>query len=109
MPACRAGLPPSTGYTIVVPELLLEELERVRRPRLRPQRRNETEIGMSSLAVPVHVPLDGPVVAAISMIGPTARVMGDHEPHHTSVLLAGARKLGESIEKGEYSLRRRRP
>jgi hypothetical protein len=42
------------------------------------------------------------------MIGPTARVMGDHEPRHTSVLLAGARKLGESIGKGEYSLRRRR-
>jgi DNA-binding IclR family transcriptional regulator len=104
----RAGLPPSTGYTIVVPELLLEELERVRQ-RGYARSVDETEIGMSSLAVPVHVPLDGPVVAAISMIGPTARVMGDHEPRHTSVLLAGARKLGESIGKGEYSLRRRRP
>jgi DNA-binding IclR family transcriptional regulator len=104
----RAGLPPSTGYTIVVPELLLEELERVRR-RGYARSVDETEIGMSSLAVPVHVPLDGPVVAAISMIGPTARLIGDHEPHHTSVLLAGARKLGESIERGEYSLRRRRP
>jgi len=104
----RAGLPPSTGYTIVVPELLLEELERVRE-RGYARSVDETEIGMSSLAVPVHVPLDGAVVAAISMIGPTARVIGDHEPHHASVLLAGARKLGESIEKGEYSLRRRRP
>jgi DNA-binding IclR family transcriptional regulator len=104
----RAGLSPSTGYTIVVPELLLEELELVR-ARGYARSVDETEIGMSSLAVPVHVPLDGPVVAAISMIGPTARLIGDHEPHHASVLLAAARKLGESIEKGEYSLRRRRP
>ena len=27
-------------------------------------------------------PLDGPVVAAISMIGPTTRLIGDHEAHH---------------------------
>ena len=68
---------------------------------------DETEIGMSSLAVPVRVPDDGPVVAAISMVGPTARVVGEHEAHHASVLQAGARKLSDSIEKGEYSLRRR--
>jgi IclR family KDG regulon transcriptional repressor len=104
----RGGLTPNTGYTIVVPELLREELERVRR-RGYARSVDETEIGMSSLAVPVHVPLDGPVVAAISMIGPTARLIGDHEPHHVSVLQAGARKLSESIEKGEFSLRRRRP
>ena len=51
---------------------------------------DETEIGMSSLAVPVRVPLDGPVVAAISMVGPTVRVVGDHEPHHAGVLQAAA-------------------
>jgi DNA-binding IclR family transcriptional regulator len=104
----RDGLAPSTGYTIVVPELLREELERVRR-RGYARSVDETEIGMSSLAVPVHVPLDGPVVAAISMIGPTTRLIGDHEAHHVGVLQAGARKLSESIEKGEFSLRRRRP
>jgi DNA-binding IclR family transcriptional regulator len=104
----RAGLSPSTGYTIVVPELLREELARVRQ-RGYARSVDETEIGMSSLAVPVHVPLDGPVVAAISMIGPTIRLIGDHEAHHVSVLQAGARSLSESIEKGEFSLRRRRP
>jgi IclR family KDG regulon transcriptional repressor len=104
----RAGLPPSTGYTIVVPELLREELARVRE-RGYARSVDETELGMSSLAVPVHVPLDGPVVAAISMIGPTTRLIGDHEAHHVSVLQAGARRLSESIEKGEFSLRRRRP
>ena len=51
-------------------------------------------------------PDDGPVVAAISMVGPTARVVGEHEAHHASVMQAGARKLSASIEKGEYSLRR---
>jgi IclR family KDG regulon transcriptional repressor len=104
----RDGLPPNTGYTIVVPEVLREELERVRR-RGYARSVDETEIGMASLAVPVHVPLDGPVVAAISMIGPTTRLVGDHEAHHVSVLHAGARKLSDSIEKGEFSLRRRRP
>jgi DNA-binding IclR family transcriptional regulator len=104
----RAGLPPNTGYTIVVPEVLREELARVRE-RGYARSVDETEIGMSSLAVPVHVPLDGPVVAAISMIGPTTRLLGDHEAHHVSVLQAGARRLSESIEKGEFSLRRRRP
>jgi len=102
----RAGLPPSTGYTIVVPELLVEELAHVRE-RGYARSVDETEVGMSSIAVPVRAPLDGPVVAAISMVGPTVRVVGDHETHHASVLQAGARKLGASIEKGEYKLRRR--
>jgi DNA-binding IclR family transcriptional regulator len=104
----RAGLPPSTGYTIVVPELFVAEIDRVRE-RGYARSVDETEVGMSSLAVPVRAPGDGPVVAAISMVGPTARVVGDHEAHHLSVLQAGALKLGTSIEKGEYSLRRRRP
>jgi IclR family KDG regulon transcriptional repressor len=101
----RAGLPPSTGYTIVVPDVFVAELARVRE-RGYARSVDETEIGMSSLAVPVRVPHDGPVVAAISMVGPTARVVGEHEAHHASVMQAGARKLSASIEKGEYSLRR---
>ena len=103
----RAGLEPSTGYTIVVPALLRAELERVRQ-RGYARSVDETEVGLSSLAVPVHVPADGPVVAAISMVGPSARVVGDHEAHHAVVLQAGARKLSESIASGEYALRRRR-
>jgi DNA-binding IclR family transcriptional regulator len=102
----RAGLPPSTGYTIVVPELFVEELARVRE-RGYARSVDETELGMSSLAVPVRVPADGPVVAAISMVGPTARVVGEHEAHHAATLQAGARTLSASIERGEYSLRRR--
>jgi DNA-binding IclR family transcriptional regulator len=103
----RAGLPASTGYTIVVPEVLLAELARIR-TRGYARSVDETELGMSSIAVPVHGVPDGPVVAAISMVGPTTRVVGEHEARHVSVLQAGARKLTEAIGRGEYALRRRR-
>ena len=102
----RAGLPPSTGYTIVVPEVLVAELARVRE-RGYARSVDETEVGMSSIAVPVRAGPDGPVVAAISMVGPTARVVGDHEAHHAAVLQAAAVELAASIEKGDYALRRR--
>jgi DNA-binding IclR family transcriptional regulator len=102
-----AGLPPSTGYTIVVPELFLSELAVVRE-RGYARSVDESEVGMSSLAVPVRAAAEGPVVAAISMVGPTARVVGDHEAHHISELFTGARRLGEAIRSGEYAVRRRR-
>jgi DNA-binding IclR family transcriptional regulator len=44
------------------------------------------------------------VVAAISMVGPSTRVIGEHETNHVSVLMAGARKITEAISKGEYAL-----
>ena len=102
----EGGLEPSTGYTIVVPKVLIAELRRVREQGFA-RSVDETELGMSSLAVPVHGPPDGPVVAAISMVGPTSRVIGEHEPRHIELLQAGARKLSEAIGKGEYALKRR--
>jgi DNA-binding IclR family transcriptional regulator len=102
----RAGLPPSTGYTIVVPELLVAELAGVRE-RGYARSVDETEVGMSSLAVPVRGSPAGPVVAAISMVGPTPRVVGDHETRHVRTLKAGARRLSEAITKGGYTVRRR--
>jgi DNA-binding IclR family transcriptional regulator len=101
----RAGLPPSTGYTIVVPELLLAELARIRE-RGYARSVDETELGMSSLAVPVRDSANGPVVAAISMVGPTPRVVGDHEARHARILKAGARRLSEAIAEGGYTIRR---
>ncbi|MGH9216161.1 MAG: IclR family transcriptional regulator [Acidimicrobiales bacterium] len=101
----RAGLPPSTGYTIVVPELLLAELARIRE-RGYARSVDETELGMSSLAVPVRDSEDGPVVAAISMVGPTPRVVGDHETRHTRILKAGAGRLTRAIAEGGYTVRR---
>jgi DNA-binding IclR family transcriptional regulator len=101
----RAGLPPSTGYTIVVSELLLAELARVR-DRGYARSVDETELGMSSLAVPVRDSVGGSVVAAISMVGPTPRVVGDHETRHTRVLKAGASRLTQAIAEGGYTVRR---
>ena len=104
----RAGLPPSTGYTIVLPDLLLAELARTRE-RGYAKSVDETEIGMSSLAVPVRSSPGGPVVAAISMVGPTARIMGDGEARGVHVLQTAAKKLSEAIALGDYSVPRRRP
>jgi DNA-binding IclR family transcriptional regulator len=103
----RAGLPASTGYTIVVPELFVAELTRVRQ-RGYARSVDETELGMSSLAVPVWARPGGAVVAAISVVGPTARVVGEHEVGHVSTMLAGARRITEAIGKGEYALGVRR-
>jgi DNA-binding IclR family transcriptional regulator len=102
-----AGLPASTGYTIVVPELFVAELSRVRQ-RGYARSVDETEPGMSSLAVPVFARAGGPVVAAISMVGPTSRVVGEHEVAHVTVLTAGARRLTDALARGEYALTTRR-
>jgi DNA-binding IclR family transcriptional regulator len=101
----RVGLPPSTGYTIVVPELLRAELARIRE-RGHARSVDETELGMSSLAVPVRDSPAGQVVAAISMVGPTPRVVGDHETRHARILKAGARRLTQAIAEGGYTIRR---
>jgi IclR family transcriptional regulator, KDG regulon repressor len=101
----RAGLPPSTGYTIVVPDLLLAELATIRE-RGYARSVDETEMGMSSLAVPVRDSEDGTVVAAISMVGPTPRVVEDHETHHIGILKAGAGRLTQAIAEGGYTVRR---
>jgi IclR family transcriptional regulator, KDG regulon repressor len=103
----KAGLPRSTGYTIVVPELFRAEIARVRE-RGFARSIDETEIGMSSLAVPVRSSAGGPVVAAISIVGPTARVAGSSEAHHVNALLAASKKMGAAIEMGSYRLPPRR-
>jgi DNA-binding IclR family transcriptional regulator len=100
----RAGLPPSTGYTIVVPELLVAELARIRE-RGYARSVDETELGLSSVAVPVRESASGAVVAAISMVGPTPRVVGDHEARHVRVLKGGARRLTQAIAAGGYAIR----
>jgi len=99
----RAGLPASTGYTIVVPKLFLKELERVRQ-RGYATSTDETEIGLSSVAVPVRGRPDGPVVAAISVAGPTSRVVGEHMTHHAALLSAAALRVTEALVAGQFAL-----
>jgi DNA-binding IclR family transcriptional regulator len=103
----RAGLPPSTGYTIAVPDVFRAELEKVRQ-RGYARSVDETEIGMSSIAVPVRSTPNGPVVAAISMVGPTSRVAGDTEASNVATLHSASRKLTQMLELGDYRLPRRR-
>ena len=103
----KAGLPPSTGYTIAVPDLFRAEIDKVRQ-RGFARSVDETEIGMSSLAVPVRNGPNGAVVAAMSMVGPTLRVAGDTEASNVSALQTAARKLSDALELGEYRLPRRR-
>jgi IclR family transcriptional regulator, KDG regulon repressor len=103
----KAGLPPSTGYTIVVPDVFRAEIDKVRQ-RGYARSVDETEIGMSSLAVPVRSAPTGAVVAAISMIGPTSRVAGDTESSNVTALHAASRKLTEALMLGDYRLPRRR-
>ena len=69
---------------------------------------DETELGMSSLAVPIRAHVEGPVVAAISMVGPTARIAGSAESRHVATLTAAARQLTASLASGEYRLSSRR-
>ncbi|MGH9134451.1 MAG: IclR family transcriptional regulator [Ilumatobacteraceae bacterium] len=103
----RAGLPPSTGYTIVVPDVFREELVKVCK-RGYARSIDETELGMSSLAVPIRSHPDGPVVAAISLVGPTGRIAGSAESRNVATLTAAARQLSASLASGEYRLSSRR-
>jgi DNA-binding IclR family transcriptional regulator len=103
----KAGLAPSTGYTIVVPDVFRAEIDKVRQ-RGFARSVDETEIGMSSLAVPVRSAPNGAGGAAISMVGPTSRVAGDTESSNIAALNAASRKLTESLMLGDYRLPRRR-
>lgn len=95
----RAGLPARTGYTIVVPELLVAELDRVRE-RGYATNVEETEIGGASLAVPVRNPRTRTVVAALAVAGPTQQVVPD-EAHLVELLRLAARRLESAIAKGQ--------
>lgn len=102
-----AGLRPSTGYTIVVPDLLRAEIDKVR-VRGFARSADETEIGASSLAVPVHSGPDGDVVAALSVVGPSSRVTKASETSQLAALRSTAAQLSEALGAGSYALPPRR-
>lgn len=102
-----AGLPPSTGYTIVVPDLLRAEIDKVREQGFA-RSVDETEIGASSLAVPVRSGADGNVVAALSVVGPSSRLAAASERGQLAALRATALQLSEALGVGSYELPARR-
>jgi DNA-binding IclR family transcriptional regulator len=98
---------PNTGHTIVIPRMFLEELERVRE-RGYALSIDESEIGLSSIGVPIRDQPDGQVIAAISTAGPTGRLLGDHESHHIRLMLNAGRQLTNALAAGVYALPRQR-
>ncbi|HEY5421899.1 MAG TPA: IclR family transcriptional regulator [Ilumatobacteraceae bacterium] len=103
----KAGMKPSTGHTIVIPQMFLDELARIRE-RGYAISIDESEIGLSSIGVPVRSHPDGEVIAAISTAGPTGRLLGDHETHHVRLMLNAARQLTNALAAGTYTLPRQR-
>jgi DNA-binding IclR family transcriptional regulator len=103
----KAGMKPFTGHTIVIPQMFLEELARVRE-RGYAISVDEGELGLSSIGVPVRNHPDGEVIASISTAGPTARLLGDHETHHVRLMLNAGRQLTNALAAGAYTLPRQR-
>ncbi|MEP7048502.1 MAG: IclR family transcriptional regulator [Ilumatobacteraceae bacterium] len=102
-----AGMKPFTGHTIVIPKMFVGELAKVRE-RGYAISIDESELGLSSIGVPVRSHPDGEVIAAISTAGPTARLLGDHESHHVRLMLNAGRQLSNALAAGAYTLPRRR-
>ncbi len=86
------GLAPRTPYTIVLPRLLREQLDEIRRTAVAYDR-EELTIGMTCVAAPV-LGADGLAVAALSVSGPTTRL----DPERVAVAVrTAALGLGRSL------------
>ncbi|HEY7627911.1 MAG TPA: IclR family transcriptional regulator, partial [Ilumatobacteraceae bacterium] len=103
----KAGMKPFTGHTIVIPQMFVAELERVRE-RGYAISIDESEIGLSSIGVPIRDQPDGQVIASISTAGPTGRLLGDHQSHHVRLMLNAGRQLTNALAAGAYTLPRQR-
>jgi DNA-binding IclR family transcriptional regulator len=103
----KAGMTPFTGHTIVIPQMFVEELARIRE-RGYAISIDESELGLSSIGVPIRDRPDGEVIAAISTAGPTGRLLGDHESHHVRLMLNAGRQLTNALAAGAYTLPRQR-
>jgi DNA-binding IclR family transcriptional regulator len=101
----KEGMKPFTGHTIVIPTMFVDELAKVRE-RGYAISVDESEMGLSSIGVPVRDKPDGEVIAAISAAGPTGRLLGDHESHHVRLMLNAGRQLTNSLAAGLYALPR---
>jgi DNA-binding IclR family transcriptional regulator len=95
--AClAAGLVAFTGYTIVEPARFLQTLEEVR---LRgwATSREEAHLGSSSVAAPILVAPQRRAVAALSVVGPTERVLEGHEERIATLLLRATADIGRRL------------
>lgn len=86
--ARRVGLDRRTEHTITTPEALLAELDHIRRCGHAVDR-EEQEIGVTCVAVPVN----GPVRMAMSVSGPKSRMTAERMRQAVPVLQSCAREL----------------
>jgi DNA-binding IclR family transcriptional regulator len=93
-----AGLERRTRYTAVDPQRFREILLETRR-RGWAATEEEFELGLSSVAAPIFVERDGErqAVAAVSVAGPTASVVGDRVTGTARDVQAAARKVTEAL------------
>lgn len=87
-------LAPTTSLTVTDPDQLTAELARVRQSGYA-LCRQEQEIGLSSIAVPVFD--SGGIAAALTIAGPTSRVSGEALPRLLSALRATAGEVSQQI------------
>jgi DNA-binding IclR family transcriptional regulator len=80
-----------TPHTIVDPTTLAAALETIRE-RGYATTSEEHEIGLAAIAAPVRA-LDGKVIAAVTLSGPTFRLTEDTVPGLAEQLLAAAAKI----------------
>ena len=89
------GLPRYTPNTITAPDLLCQELERVREQGFATCR-EEFEVGLNTIAAPIY-DHTGDVVAAVSVSGPAVRLSPERFPSLTEHVLHTARTLSGQL------------
>lgn len=88
----RVGMNARTPYTITDPQVLLEQVHLVRERHFALDE-EEQEVGVCCVAVPVH----GPIALAMSVSGPTPRMMPGKVSSIVPVLLDASRRLSDRI------------
>ena len=89
------GLPPHTPHTITDPNLLEEELVRVRE-RGYAENINESELGASSVAAPIR-DVSGSVIAAIAIAAPSARFSRESMRRFASEVVTAAERISSHL------------
>jgi DNA-binding IclR family transcriptional regulator len=87
------GLARYTDETIVDSSMLLDDLETVR-TRGYAQTVNEHEVGLAAVAAPIRS-MDGQVIAALTVSGPTFRINADSIPSVAPHLIAAAADISQ--------------
>jgi DNA-binding IclR family transcriptional regulator len=99
----EAGLHRYTPFTVVDPRRFAQILTQTREQGYATSR-EEFELGWSSVAAPVTVTRGGRAhpVAALSIVGPTSRVLGPRKPAVVQGLRRAAARVSADLERGRH-------